>query len=245
MITKNIKEIRIGKKLAQPLYEIDYLTDNRDDTGERSSRSITLHPGIPSKGDIINAIVRDQYPTDKMEAVTNNYMQNLSDMTYASEFMAMQQWRCKAKEIACEALLVINDGNDDFDRLDMVRQLIRSRIENYDISDNVDAFLINGRKHWMPKPVRESLVMTLREFEKAGIQSFPFELDGNAHELPCIALSGMVTEVEVYATQCMAVTKRHLAVIETLATESELMEYDFTVGYHGMPNFEIDFINND
>lgn len=179
------------------------------------------------------------YSTDQMEAITNNYMLNLSDMGYAAKFIEMQQWRGEAKALAYEALIAIMDGMDNFDRLDAVRKMVAQYAENYDMSNDVNAFLVNGVKYWMPKPMRESLTMTLQEFNRAGIGKIPFELNGKSYELPCKLLSEIVTRIEVYATQCMAVTKGHLIAISGLETEEELNEYDYKAGYPEMLEFEI------
>lgn len=236
METKHITGIEIGKKFAQPLYEVHYLIDE----GEQGvSGSITLPPGIPTSGELINAFIREKYSAEQMEAVTNNYMLNLGDMSYAAQFIEMQQWRGMSKALAYEALMVIMDGAEDFDRLGTVRKMTAQYAENYDMSDNVNAFLVNGDKYWMPKPMRESLTMTLQEFVKAGIEVFPFELGGKFYQLPCDMLSGIVTQIEVYATQCMAVTKGHLTAISELETEEELEEYDYKTGYPQMLEFTI------
>jgi hypothetical protein len=239
MKTEHITEIVIGKKYAQPLYEVRYCIDGKNGLGESSSKSVILPPGIPTKDELINAFVRDKYSADQMEAIANNYMLNLSDMNYAAKFIEMQQWRGMSKALAYEALISIMDGTEDFDRLGTVRKMIAQYSENYDMSDNVNAFLVNGVKYWMLKPMRESLMMTLQEFIKADIEVFPFELNGKSYQLPCSLLSEIATQIEVYATQCMAVTKGHLAAISALETEVELDNYDYKAGYPKMLEFEI------
>ena len=49
---------------------------------------------------IISAIVQFRYPSDKMQAIINNYLLDSSDEEAVAEFKEMQAWRKHAKEIA-------------------------------------------------------------------------------------------------------------------------------------------------
>ena len=51
---------------------------------------------------IVNAIVRDRYPQDRVEAI----LANGSDTeAHAEEYAAFQQWRVKAKDVATAVVL--------------------------------------------------------------------------------------------------------------------------------------------
>ena len=67
---------------------------------------------------IVNAIVCDHYPADKMQAIINNHFLNLAkiadgkkldedDIAHEAEYDAMQEWRVKAKSVAKEVLTMI------------------------------------------------------------------------------------------------------------------------------------------
>lgn len=64
---------------------------------------------------VIDAIVTEVYPTDKMQAIINNHFANLAkkadgkkldadDEEHEAEYNAMQEWRKKAKEIALRVM---------------------------------------------------------------------------------------------------------------------------------------------
>lgn len=68
-----------------------------------------------SRDKVIDAIVSAAYPADKMQAIINNYLFNLSsiadsqslddnEVEHENEYLAMQEWRKKAKQIAQEVL---------------------------------------------------------------------------------------------------------------------------------------------
>ncbi|MEI3053876.1 MAG: hypothetical protein V8T35_11165 [Prevotella sp.] len=67
---------------------------------------------------IVNAIVCDHYPADKMQAIINNHFLNLAkiadgkkldedDIAHEAEYDAMQEWRVKAKSVAKEVVSMI------------------------------------------------------------------------------------------------------------------------------------------
>jgi hypothetical protein len=58
-------------------------------------------------------------------------------------------------------------------------------------------------------------------------------------QLPCNVLDGMITQLEVYATQCMGVTTAHLMAARALQTEEELTAYDYTNGYPPMLEYTL------
>ena len=68
-----------------------------------------------SRYKVIDAIVSAAYPADKMQAIINNHLFNLSavadsqslddnEAEHESEYLAMQEWRKKAKEIALRVM---------------------------------------------------------------------------------------------------------------------------------------------
>mgnify|MGYP001199718218 CR=1 FL=1 len=68
-----------------------------------------------SRDKVIDAIVSAAYPADKMQAIINNHLFNLSsiadsqslddnEVEHENEYLAMQEWRKKAKQIAQEVL---------------------------------------------------------------------------------------------------------------------------------------------
>ena len=56
---------------------------------------------------IVNAIVCDHYPADKMQAIINNHLLEGDSAEHEAEFAEMQAWRAKAKSIAKEVVKMI------------------------------------------------------------------------------------------------------------------------------------------
>lgn len=56
---------------------------------------------------IVNAIVCDHYPADKMQAIINNHLLESESQEHEAEFAEMQAWRAKAKSVAKEVVSMI------------------------------------------------------------------------------------------------------------------------------------------
>lgn len=77
--------------------------EHQDDENRFSFYSVKVKVGDWDYSGIVNAIVSAEYPADRMQAVINNFMQNLSSDS-EQEFEDMQAWRNLAKKTACEVL---------------------------------------------------------------------------------------------------------------------------------------------
>lgn len=64
---------------------------------------------------VIDAIVSEAYPTDNMQAIINNHFANLGviadggtldadELAHEEEYVAMQEWRKKAKSVASDVM---------------------------------------------------------------------------------------------------------------------------------------------
>lgn len=69
-----------------------------------------------SRDKVIDAIISEAYPTDKMQAIINNHFVNLGvvadggtlkdadELAHEEEYVAMQEWRKKAKSVASDVM---------------------------------------------------------------------------------------------------------------------------------------------
>lgn len=93
-------EIEYKIHLGQRQYSINYDIVENDEIFEYNSVELPL--GVFSYDAIVNAIISDEYPSDKMQAVINNYL--LDSEKGKEEFEQMQNCRTKAKAIAKQLL---------------------------------------------------------------------------------------------------------------------------------------------
>lgn len=234
------QKIVVTRKYGVPVFTINVFVEEIVEEGIDMWQwdSVTLPVGVWDYGAIVDALVRIQYPSDRMEAVTNNYLANQADMDSAVAYTEMLRYRGDCKVLARELMRESVDNNlapasfiAEFDAVENTRSLVLQKIQNYDLSDNVNGFSLGNQQVWLTKPQRESLLTSLNMFVKAGVDTFPFVLGGRAMELPCATLEQMLAAVEVYATQCMMVTAGHTAEVSALETEEAMLAYDYTQGY--------------
>lgn len=66
--------------------------------------SIVFYPWNWDYDSIVSAIISERYPSDRMQAVVNNYLLSPDDPAILAEWHDMQSYRTLAKSIAKEAL---------------------------------------------------------------------------------------------------------------------------------------------
>lgn len=92
------KRIDLGQQVAT----FSYIERTGED--EYLVGTYTLPNAVLDYDAIVNAIVSDAYPQDKMQAVINNYLLDPSEADTKAEFEAMQAVRKKAKAYAKDLL---------------------------------------------------------------------------------------------------------------------------------------------
>lgn len=63
---------------------------------------VTIPPGKYNYEGVVDTLITHKYPSDKMQAVINNYLASPKAAEPKEEFQQMQAWRTEAKAIARE-----------------------------------------------------------------------------------------------------------------------------------------------
>ena len=63
---------------------------------------VTIPPGKYNYEGVVDTLITHKYPSDKMQAVINNYLASPKAADAKEEFLQMQAWRTEAKAIARE-----------------------------------------------------------------------------------------------------------------------------------------------
>lgn len=117
--------------------------------------------------------------------------------------------------------------------LEGTRQNILGKITDYDTSDAVNEFIINGIGMWLDgdtqRPKLRGAVQTYLD-KKLGDYPLCVEGVGVIPVAPAKLLS-MLADIEVYAIECFTKTFEHKEAVTTLTTCEELVSYDYTEGY--------------
>ena len=123
--------------------------------------------------------------------------------------------------------------------LNAAKQRKLKEIADYNTSDNVDAFLLNGEKHWLTLDERKAAELSTKAHQTLGHGTTEQCLGGKFYTIPCDALLLMLAQLEVYALDCFNNAIRQQAEVNALTSLEEAENYDVTKGYPEMLNFTI------
>lgn len=134
--------------------------------------------------------------------------------------------------------------------LDALIDQVKGYISEYDKSDKVNVFYINGKKmEWLYKNDRSGLQMRLEAEKANGIEQTTLWSGLLSFHLAVDDADKMRVKLEIYAANCFDNTASHTAAVEAYRTVTQdataesriqsVMDYDYTVGYPEAPDFPI------
>ena len=108
----------------------------------------------------------------------------------------------------------------------------------YDKSDEVNSFIINGKKAWLDKSTRLGLINSLNVQKSIGQTSTYLWLNGDKYSINIDYLLYFLKQLELYAVACYNISQTHLAEIDALTKRDAFLTYDVTRGYPEMIEFD-------
>ena len=123
--------------------------------------------------------------------------------------------------------------------LNAAKQRKLDEIADYNTSDNVDAFLLNGEKHWLTRDERAMAKLSTEARQRLGHYTTEQCLGGKFYTIPCDTLLTMLARLEDYALSCFNYAIRQQAEVNALTSLEEVENYDVTKGYPEMLTFTI------
>jgi hypothetical protein len=113
-------------------------------------------------------------------------------------------------------------------------------VEDYDVSDSVNNFLVNNIPCWIDKDNRAVYRGIIETAKSKGVSSISLQLGSMIiPQLPVILAEATLNDIEYYAYQAAMVTAYHKDAISKLTTIEEVDGYDFTAGYPEKVTLEI------
>lgn len=100
-----IKNIELGQQVAT------FSVSEKQDDGTYKYQTYTLEPAVLDYDSIVNTIISKEYPSDKIQAIINNYLLDTSNEDTTKEFNDMQAFRKKAKDWAKDLLNYVKENN--------------------------------------------------------------------------------------------------------------------------------------
>lgn len=109
-----------------------------------------------------------------------------------------------------------------------------AEITDYDTSDKVNGFMLNGLLVWLDKATRVGLMNSTTIAKAAGQQTTTLWLGGIKLVVDCDKAIQLLSALEMYALECFNVTASHKAAVNELRTIEEVEAYDYKTGYPKM-----------
>ena len=121
--------------------------------------------------------------------------------------------------------------------LDVIKEEAIEQITEYDQSEDVNSFTLQGKTMWLPKETRVGLVNSVTIEKNAGKETTTLWFGGERYELPVDTALQMLAALELYALECYNVTAAHKAAVNALESVEDVVAYDYTQGYPEKLNF--------
>lgn len=111
------------------------------------------------------------------------------------------------------------------------RSLMLQDITDFDTSENVNSFILNGIPAWLDKETRVGLMNSITIEKAAGLKETTLWLGTKSFTLPVDIAIGFLYQLELYAKQCYNKTAEHKYNISLLDNPNEILEYNYKEGY--------------
>ena len=121
--------------------------------------------------------------------------------------------------------------------LDVIKEEAIEQITDYDQSEDVNSFTLQGKQMWLPKETRVGLVNSVTIEKNASKETTVLWFGGERYELPVDTALQMLSALELYALECYNVTAAHKAAVNALESVEDVVAYDYTQGYPEKLNF--------
>ena len=117
---------------------------------------------------------------------------------------------------------------------ELVKQSIEQKLQeitDYDSSDSVNSFSINGVNTWLTEEKRNSYLTSIQAAELLGETSVTFGIGGQSITLDLHTAKIMLAKLQRYSDACYLVTMQHKIEVNALTSIAEVEAYDITNGY--------------
>ena len=115
--------------------------------------------------------------------------------------------------------------------LDLAKERVIRLISDYDTSDAVNSFILEGKSMWLPNEKRISITDSIAKEKASGQSTTIMWFDTIKYEIPVDTALYMLQELEVYAKKCYNTTEEHKVNVQNLQSIEEVNNYDYKSGY--------------
>lgn len=192
--------------------------------------------GNPTYDKCVEAVIRDKYTAEQEMALVNKYNSYLNSVTIDNA--GVDEYNDYLKYIF-NAKMVVKRDLELEEALVIAKEKLFNKISEYDKSDEVNGFLLNGELFWLDRETRMSVSYSTSQEKALGNETTTIWLGGKSMVLPCEIVLGLLSQLEVYAKKCYNKTAEHKAAVDKLKTLEDVESYDYKSGYPERLNLEV------
>lgn len=192
--------------------------------------------GTPTYDKCVEAVIRDKYTAEQEMALVNKYNSYQNSVTIDSA--GVDEYNDYLKYIF-NAKMVVKRDLELEEALVIAKEKLFNKISEYDKSDEVNGFLLNGELFWLDRETRMSVSYSTSQEKALGNETTTIWLGGKSMVLPCEIVLGLLSQLEVYAKKCYNKTAEHKAAVDKLKTLEDVESYDYKSGYPERLNLEV------
>lgn len=120
-----------------------------------------------------------------------------------------------------------------------IKNYLLSLQKEYDMSREVNCFILNDKKVWLDKNTRVGLFNLLNIEKASNTKTITFWFNNMSVEMDINKAIFLLTTVEKYAKQCYDNTQKHYTEIVQLDSIEACLQYDITAGYPSILNINL------
>lgn len=124
------------------------------------------------------------------------------------------------------------------DALEAAKARKLAEIDAYDVSENVNGFIIGGSVVWLDRDTRVALRATLEVAQRKGMTQYPMWFGGECYTMDIATELALLDELELYAAHCYNVTALHRHNVSEMDNAADVENFDVTADYRERLNFD-------
>lgn len=117
------------------------------------------------------------------------------------------------------------------DALSVAKQTVLKELAAYDVSAEINSFIVNGTTAWLDKATRVGLMNSTTIAKNLGLKTTTLWLGDTKLVLDCDKAIDFLSKIEMYAMECYNRTAVHRQAIEELTDIADVLQYDYKSGY--------------
>lgn len=125
----------------------------------------------------------------------------------------------------------LNNPAKSVDALSVAKQEVLKELTAYDVSSEVNSFIVNGTTAWLDKATRVGLMNSTTIAKNLGHKTTALWLGDTKLDLDCDKAIVLLSKIEMYAMECYNRTAAHRQAIEELTDIADVLQYNYKEGY--------------